>query len=196
VRVSLITGETVMVDVVPEPDGEHYLIGGVPPITLPPVLEADAVILSPVIREIEPVAVPEVRGLLVIDLQGFVRTPSARQVGPWSAGELGHLLARADIIKASTSELRALPENLRRPAPGATLVVTHGRRGADVVHDERRLEIAAIKVDTRRTIGAGDTFLGIFVAATLAGCDPLEAGRRAARSTEAFLRGEPFPRFP
>src|SRR5438105_1403933 len=71
----LITGESVDVQVLPTADGQQYLIPAVSPIELPERLQDHAVILSPVMQEIDPEHIPQCDGLLVVDLQGFVREP-------------------------------------------------------------------------------------------------------------------------
>lgn len=182
----LVTGEVAHVAVLPGPDGEQYSIPALPLIPMPPILEGSAVILSPIMREIDPEAVPPVSGLLALDMQGFVRQPSGNAVTGESAG-LAALLARAAVVKASEEELSTLSHESQAAAQGSTLLLTRGARGAVIRRDGEDRVIAARPVAASHTIGAGDTFLAAFLVALLEGDDPGVAGARAARFTESLL---------
>jgi pfkB family carbohydrate kinase len=183
----LITGDRATVEVIPGPEGEHYIIQPLSCIALPPVIASPAVIFSPIVAEINPHAVPAVEGLLVLDLQGFVRRP-LRPTDEMVHVDLSCLLERADIVKASDAELQHLtPESLA--ALGDALVLqTLGVKGAVIHQGATSIEIESRPVPAAHTVGAGDTFLAAFVAAYLERLDVLAAGERAARFTEDMLR--------
>jgi fructokinase len=87
-------------------------------------------------------------------------------------GKLDSLLRRTDVIKASEDDLAWLrPGTAAVDAARALLspnaavaLVTLGERGALVVTPEEVVEIAAPRVEVVDTIGAGDAFMGAFLA--------------------------------
>lgn len=184
----VITGDTAEVDVIPGPDGEKYVIPRLNPIPIPSPLLGDAIVLSPIMREIAPESIMDVGGLLALDLQGFVRRPGDPAGGFDQAVDLTALLSRVDVIKAAEPELAALTPESREAARSAIVLVTHGAEGATIYHDGREDRIEARPVPAPNTIGAGDTFLSAFIVALLDGSDNVSAGQRAARFTEEVLR--------
>ena len=183
----LITGQAVRVEVLPAPDGEQYVIPAFEQIPLPPSFSAPAVILSPVMREIDPLSVPPVEGLLVIDLQGFVREPSLPSGEVETQFDLAPLLHRANVVKAAEQELERLTPRSRAALEHAVLLVTHGQRGVTIREQGISHFIPSRPVDVRHTVGAGDTLLAAFVHALLKGQDLPDAGTSAARFTEQTL---------
>lgn len=184
----LITGDIADVEVISTAHGEEYVIPAMAPIQLPPSLDCDALLLSPIVREIDPDQVPEVDGLLVIDLQGFVREPGVSSGDVTSKFDLTSLLARADVVKASDSELQRLTETAREALEETILLTTLGQRGALVRCLGHEALVSARIVQTSNTIGAGDSYLAGFTAAILDRCSPIQAAEQAARFTEEFLR--------
>jgi fructokinase len=87
-------------------------------------------------------------------------------------GRLDRLLRRTDVIKASEDDLAWLrpgahPVDAARAllTPNAVVaLVTLGGRGALVVTHEDVVEVEATPVDVVDTIGAGDAFMGAFLA--------------------------------
>jgi hypothetical protein len=185
---NLVTGEVADVDVISSPHGEEYVIPALAPIQFPHRLECAALLLSPIVREIDPDLVPLVDALLVIDLQGFVREPGVSSGDVRATFDLTELLARSDVVKASESELQRLTESSRKVLDGAILLTTLGERGALVRCDRRECFVPARVIKTPYTIGAGDSYLAAFTAAILDGCDPIGAAQKAARFTENVLR--------
>lgn len=184
----LITGERAIVEVIPGPTGEEYVIPSLPHIPLPSVLRAPAVILSPIIGEIDPTRVPAVDGLLVIDLQGFVREPSRSTGESGRLFELAGLLERADIVKASSAELKRLSAESRAALKGCVVLNTRGAEGAMLLRGGARHFVAANPVDAPHTIGAGDAFLAAFVSAILNDHEPVGAAGEATSFVEKILR--------
>lgn len=183
----LITGEVAMVDVVRTQDGERYVIPALSPIPMPEVLPGSAAILSPIMREIDPDAVPRCEGLLSIDLQGFIRQPGARTDEPVELVDLTPLLSRCAIVKAAEHELAELTPDSLAVLEDRILVVTRGERGALVRVQGTEHEVRGRPVHAPHTIGAGDTFLAAFVVSLVRGCSAREAAEAAARFTEAVL---------
>src|SRR5207245_2355849 len=150
-------------EVLDGPYGEEYVIPAIPPIRLPAKLTGRAVILSPIMQEIVPERIPPVDGLLVVDLQGFVRVPGTPSAHPGRKFELSTLLSRADVVKASEPELALLSEESMAALRRTLLIETRGRWGAVVRSGTETTRVAAHYVPVRDTIGAGDTFLAALV---------------------------------
>jgi sugar/nucleoside kinase (ribokinase family) len=187
-RFTIITGELADVRVIPHAAGQEYVIPALPPIPLPRRLSGPATVISPIIGEVPPESIPPVDGLLVIDLQGFVRTPGL-PTGEWSQPfDLAGLISRADVVKASSPELARLTRQSRAALEDVVLLETLGADGL-LLHDHnRRQQISARPVSSAHTIGAGDTLLAAFVDALLAGQGPADAARGAVVFTETVLR--------
>ena len=87
-------------------------------------------------------------------------------------GRLRRLLARTDVVKASEDDLAwldpdAAPVDAARAllaVDGAVALVTLGGEGALVVTASDVREVASPRVDVVDTIGAGDAFMGAFLA--------------------------------
>lgn len=182
----VITGEVASVEVIPGPTGEHYLIPPLDKIVLPERISSPAVILSPIMGEIDPETVPTIDGILVVDLQGFVRRPM-RPTDELFEVDLTELLRRADVVKAADAELSQLSHTSLDAVRSTMLVRTHGARGATIVDRGKTVEVAGHPVQAAHTVGAGDTFLAGFVAGLLRGDGCAVAGERAARFTEGVL---------
>jgi fructokinase len=87
-------------------------------------------------------------------------------------GRLARLLARADVLKASEEDLawiqpEAEPVTAARKLLGhdrAVALITLGGDGALAVAGEETIEVRAPRIDVVDTIGAGDSFMGAFLA--------------------------------
>lgn len=185
---TLLTGAPAVVDVVLGPTGEEYIIPALPTIEVPAYLTAPAVIYSPIMQEIDHLTIPEISGLLVIDLQGFVREPNTPTGKSHHQFDLSRLLERADVIKASPSELARLDSQSRRLLAGGMLLETLGEEGLILSDHGLRYRIPSRPVKAPDTIGAGDNLLAAFVHFLLLGQSPRESAEQAARFTEKVLR--------
>lgn len=183
----VITGDLARVTVIRGADGDEYIIHPLPQISLPARFDGSAVILSPIMGEIDPLTVPPVDALLVVDVQGFVREPDLPTGESRRTFDLRELVRRADIVKASVVELERLNATTRAALDETCLLITLGAKGARVRQHGGETRIDARPVRTNHTIGAGDTFLAAFVSAVMQGDDPLEAANSAARFTEMIL---------
>jgi fructokinase len=87
-------------------------------------------------------------------------------------GRLSRLLVRTDVVKVSEEDLAwidpdADPRSAARALlghDGAVALVTLGGDGALAITAEETIEVRAPKVDVVDTIGAGDSFMGAFLA--------------------------------
>jgi sugar/nucleoside kinase (ribokinase family)/D-arabinose 5-phosphate isomerase GutQ len=107
---------------------------------------------------------------------------------PWlgSEVELWQVLALADVLKPSRAAVKGLctardPEGIARELQsrlGCSIVaLTLGKDGAFVLTEQGGAHLDAAGVDVRDTTGAGDAFLGGFVAGLRLGLGPVEAAR-------------------
>ncbi|MDR1799798.1 MAG: sugar kinase [Bifidobacteriaceae bacterium] len=101
-------------------------------------------------------------------------------------GELGQLMGRAvavaTVVLASEGELEALGTSTAALVEqGKTVCHKHGAAGATVHFGGRSVAVPAIKVTEVDPDGAGDIFAAGFVAATLAGRDPVAATELACQ---------------
>jgi fructokinase len=98
--------------------------------------------------------------------------PSMIQDAASFRGRLARLLARTDVMKASEEDLAwiepdADPVSAARGLlghDGAVAVITLGGDGALAVTADATIEVRSPKVDVVDTIGAGDAFMGAFIA--------------------------------
>lgn len=185
---TLMTGTVADVDVVATANGEAYIIPTLPPIPLPHQLTGSAVILSPIMQEIDAMALPPVDGILAIDLQGFVREPGVSSSNVRRRFPLGPLLRRCDLVKAAERELALLDSDSTDALAGTALLVTGGTRDARLVVDGCETRIPVRPVDVPYAIGAGDIFLAAMTWALIRQRDHVEAAEGAARFTETLLR--------
>lgn len=184
----LITGEMARVEVLFGPQGEDYIIPSLPRIQLPPRFATQAVILSPIMQEIDPQAVPPVDGMLVADLQGFVREPLTPFYRVRRTFSLERLLRRAALVKAHEAELERLDHPSRRALADTLLVITRGADGVLLRRGGEEEQVQVSAVEAAETIGAGDTFLAAMVVGLLDGQTPRDSAERAAQFVAEMLR--------
>jgi fructokinase len=102
---------------------------------------------------------PNCRPNMIADAAGF-------------RGRLARLLARTDVMKASEEDLAWIEPDADPVAAargllghgGAVALITLGGEGAIAVTREEAIAVGAPKVDVVDTIGAGDAFMGAFLA--------------------------------
>jgi sugar/nucleoside kinase (ribokinase family) len=185
---TLITGDRVEVQVLPGEGGQEYVIPSIPPIRLPERLTAPAVVISPIIGEVPHDSIPHIDGLVVVDLQGFVREPDRPTGDPTHQFELAELLHRTDVVKASSAEISWLTAGSRAALEHLILLETHGGQGLVLRQGNQQTHIPAAPLAPVHTIGAGDTLLAGFVHVLLCGEGPESAARQAVAFTERVLR--------
>ena len=133
-----------------------------------------------------------------LDLQGFVRSFDEegnvrvdRKVGE-------DVLSRVDVVKSSEEELTAstgvkdvLDAARKVSALGSSVVlVTRGGRGSLLLHGEKCYEVPAY--EPRRVVdptGAGDVFIGSFLAEYIKKKDPLWCSSVASASSSLAVEG-------
>lgn len=146
------------------------LAGGIPASARAFLTGSLGLVLEPMAATLEAVAaaVPADR---IVMLDPNARPSITRDAGAWRA-RLTRVMARADVVKASTEDLEYLRpgETLEAAvawvqAQGpAVVLVTDGGRPVRVVAGGRTDLVEAPPVDVVDTVGAGDTFGGAFLA--------------------------------
>ncbi|MEV5764693.1 PfkB family carbohydrate kinase [Micromonospora sp. NPDC052213] len=101
------------------------------------------------------------------------------------------VLGLAHVLLPSEGELAALGvDALSLVAAGATVCTTLGSGGATVTDASGTTHVDALPVEPVDTDGAGDSFAAGFIAATLAGQNPVAAARAGARVAAAAIQTE------
>lgn len=92
------------------------------------------------------------------------------------------LSRRADVIFHSAPERHLIGQTR------AVLVETRGAGGVGVTAGGRQVDLPVTPVTVRDTTGAGDTFSGGFIAAEMAGADPVSAAKAGIAAVAEMLR--------
>jgi fructokinase len=157
------------------PDGAGALVVGTLALAVAPAADAVEALVERLAGEALVVLDPNVRPPALLDEEAYRR-------------RLERVLARTHVLKASDEDLEwILPgrpdEDAARELLGAgpaVVVVTRGPEGASVVTPEGTLRVPAPAVEVADTIGAGDAFLGGWLAHWTASGPPREGlGDRA-----------------
>lgn len=107
----------------------------------------------------------------------------AYAAAPFDASSAAEMVDLVDLLVVNEHEAAQLAEAVGREVSGLPvpcLLVTLGRRGAIYRKGADTIATPAFEVDAVDTTGAGDTFLGFFLAGLDLGQNPAAALRRAA----------------
>lgn len=110
----------------------------------------------------------------------------AYAAAPFIADVAIEMLPVADLLAVNEIEATQLAEVLGRDLndlPVPQTLVTRGAKGATLRTGDRRVSVPAFKVDPVDTTGAGDTFLGYFLAAIDAGWSAQDALTQASAAS-------------
>jgi sugar/nucleoside kinase (ribokinase family) len=187
------------------PHGDrHELWACSDPIRAPDVPEAwrgsDLVQLGPLHRDdLAPGIARGLGGAIGLDLQGLVRSGSGVATRLAAPHGLAAQLAGVAVLKAGEAELAFALQ--RGETPGALLrrcdlrelLITRGSRGALLLTRETRVEVAALPVQPRHLVGAGDVFLAAYLFGRARGEPPLRAARLASRASAAKIESGELP---
>jgi sugar/nucleoside kinase (ribokinase family) len=151
-----------------------------PQITLkdiPNTLKAKAIHIGTVTNELSLSIIKKLRNyteLISLDPQGFLRRPDKTgKITLQPINNIKNLLENIDIYKSSFEEARILTKNQtiekimkRINSYGVkTVIVTKGSKGATLLHEEKIYQIPTYPAKTVNPTGAGDSFIGAFLAA-------------------------------
>jgi sugar/nucleoside kinase (ribokinase family) len=162
--------------------------------------ESEALLIGAVLQEVdvEIAAVPRA-GLLMLDLQGFLRRLSAAgDVSLHFDARTERVIRNCDILKVDPEEAfvvtgthqpdRAAQRLHRMGAP--VVLITLGARGCWIYDGTKKAAIEAPRIDAVDPTGAGDVFAAAFTSQILKGTGLETAGRfataAAALSTRSF----------
>jgi len=171
------------------------------PEDVPNSLQAKAIHVAPIANELSQGVIDKLRGLtaiLSLDPQGFVRKFDEQgnvRLGKW---EDPWILQKIDIYKSSLDEIKAVTglADFRRAVQkiheyGAKIiVVTKGMKGSTLFFDEELHEIPACKPKVVQDVtGAGDVFIGAFLAEYVQGKDPVWCACVGSASASFIVEG-------
>lgn len=165
---------------------ERGSVARVAPILVSEHLVADASVVSTILDEFPFHRLPDLPGIVALDVQGFTRRPNGTR-GPCVIPQT--FWPHLDIVKATESECAYLDEEFVSAMRERTFVVTRGRNGATIWHRGARRDIPTESLDVPHALGAGDTFLTAFVVTTLRGSTPDTAGAFAVAFVRDWLTG-------
>ncbi|MCJ7765665.1 MAG: ribokinase [Thiovulaceae bacterium] len=72
---------------------------------------------------------------------------------------------------------------MQKRYPKSRIVLTLGKEGVRYAHNKQHIKVAALKVETIDTTGAGDTFIGYFLAGLMQGSDIEQCLKRAVKAS-------------
>ncbi|MFQ6064734.1 MAG: carbohydrate kinase family protein [Candidatus Bathyarchaeia archaeon] len=159
-----------------------------PPITLedvPDSLESRVIHVAPIANELSGEVVDRLRTLtqtLSLDPQGFVRGFDEDRHVFLKRWNDPHVLEQIDLYKSSSNEIRTITglANLKlameriRDYGAKVVIVTKGIKGSTILYEENFYEIPACKPRAIRDLtGAGDAFIGAFLAEYTKRKDPV-----------------------
>jgi hypothetical protein len=153
------------------------------PIPLP--LKSEYLIVSPIAGE-WPLIDPHYCGRVCMDIQGYVPLCSEND-------EKREISIPPDFcpyaLKATAEELTYLPADFVEAQKKRILVITKGKKGADLYYrDDFHHFDPPFVVEVIDAIGAGDSFLGFYVAELSRNVDPVAAARSATDKVAFWLR--------
>jgi sugar/nucleoside kinase (ribokinase family) len=152
---------------------------------IPDSLQVRAIHVAPIANELPIDAIIKLRKsapILSIDPQGFVRDFSRRGIARLKSWTDPSLMKLSDVYKSSSDEIRMVTgtTNIRQAARkildyGAkVVVVTQGMRGSTLLFDEDFFKLSSYS--PRKLVdptGAGDAYIGAFLAEYIRSKDPL-----------------------
>lgn len=128
---------------------------------------------------------------LFLDIQGYVRRAGsdygAKRV--WQAFD--EVQQQIFCMKGTEEELALVPADIIECQKSKLLIVTKGSAGADLYAFGRKTSYQTEPIKgLPDTIGAGDSFLGFFVAEFIKSQNPSQALQQAGQDTRRFLENK------
>jgi len=171
------------------------------PKDIPSSLQAKAIHVAPIANELSQGVIDKLQGLtatLSLDPQGFVRKFDEQgnvRLGKW---ENPQVLQQIDIYKSSLDEIKAvtgladlhLAVQKIHDYGAKIIVVTKGMKGSTLFFDEELHEIPACKPKVVQDVtGAGDAFIGAFLAEYVKEKDPVWCACVGSASASFVVEG-------
>ncbi|MDP4150752.1 MAG: PfkB family carbohydrate kinase [Bacteroidota bacterium] len=138
---------------------------------------------------LESIRALSVKGIVSLDVQGYLRKVKDEQVCAVDWPAKREALACVDILKANESEMHVLTgyKEVRKSAKLLAswgvkeVVITLGSKGSVILHDDRLHTIPAYTPETNKdTTGCGDTYMAGYLYKRIRGAGIQEAGEFAA----------------
>lgn len=185
---SLVHGPRLQTEIMVGPDGEWGKVPKLP--DKQPVASksfTDWTIVSTLLDEWDLTDLPP-RPYLFIDIQGFVRNGS--DFGKKKIWDVPVQIQKGVFcLKGTAEEVSYLPAKTTDDQKNRLLIITKGGEGADIYYRGQHYEVRSSKLtNLSNTVGAGDTFLGCFVAEMYLGTPVFKAAEEAARYATEFLK--------
>ncbi len=165
--------------------------------------EAEAVLIGPILGEISPQLIADMRqacsGLLFCDPQGLLRRIDADgNVEHFRRENIEAILSVFDIVKPNELEAAILTGIDCRRDPYAAakkiyswgpgmVIITLAELGSVIYDGKEFYDIPPYAVDVVDATGAGDTYMGAFAVARLDGLRPADAGRFASSAASIMV---------
>ncbi|MBI2356092.1 MAG: hypothetical protein HYV13_02720 [Candidatus Doudnabacteria bacterium] len=157
-----------------------------------PQINSPNLLLSSLAREWNVLPLKDYLGRVFLDVQGFVRNPSAgfgrKQV--WSEIEL--IASNLFCIKATELELRFLPPSfVQDQIENRCLLLTKGPQGSEIFfRGQAQVYEPEESLNPPDTLGAGDTYLATFTKEFIQHEDWRAAGLAASQAAFRFLKAK------
>jgi len=171
------------------------------PEDVPASLQAKVIHIAPIANEISPNLVDKLRtptNILSLDPQGFVREFDAEGNMRLKRWDNQQVLEQIDLYKSSSNEIKMVTglADLRLAMEkihdyGAKVViVTMGMKGSKILFEGKLYNIPACKPKTiKDPTGAGDAFIGAFLAEYVKGKDPVWCACIGSASASLVVEG-------
>ena len=171
------------------------------PEDVPNSLQAKAIHMAPIANEISqnlPDKLRTLTDILTLDPQGFVREFNTEGNVHLKRWEDQKLLEKIDLYKSSLSEIRMvtgladlkLAMEKIRDYGAKIVIVTRGMKSSKLLFEEKLYDIPTCKPKiVRDPTGAGDAFIGAFLAEYVRGKNPVWCARVGSASASFVVEG-------
>lgn len=119
------------------------------------------IIISTILDEFNLKNLPEVDGIIALDIQGFVRSPKGFGAKR-KFTKFEKYYDKIKILKGTKKELEYVNLDILQKIP--IVIITNGNKEGHIMKKGKIIEkIKSEKINTKDTVGAGDTFLSAFL---------------------------------
>lgn len=161
IKPQLVCGKNpAVVKIIIKNNMETGSIVSISKIPTPKTKKADCFIISTIGNEFNIKNVALLKGLIVLDIQGYARFARVKNKKfnlPQS------ILPKIYILKATLKELKYVNRTVIDNQKKRILLITKGGKGFDIFANNKKFSYKTKKLKPKDTIGAGDTLLTAFV---------------------------------
>lgn len=150
-------------------------------------LKTPFLLISTVLNEFDLTELPQFRGFVFLDVQGYVRNGSRfGKKKLWRP--TNRVFSSIFCLKGTGEELKSLPDHYLETQRGKILITTNGKSGCEIFTFGKRDVVKPKRiVVTGNTVGAGDTFFANFISHFTRTMDASVSARYAVKETSVFL---------